>query len=188
MSKSRVSPLRIVDIRVYAGQIRELLGFKPTDYIHAAKLFDSLSIHFDELGLSFDYRIKSDDDEIFDDKEEAYTDISTGIIYIKESVMEQACRRSYKRGAFTLIHELGHYLLHYLQNDVKLTRVADNVYVPSYRNPEWQADTFASEFLMPFQECLKMNPEEIRIKYHVSRKAAEVRYNKVQDEIKRTNR
>ena len=182
MSKSRVSPMSRAAIRSYAMKIRQLLGYKNTDFIHAPKLFDALSILFAEQGLDFDYRIMPDDHEVFYDREEAYTDMSTGIIYIKESVMEQACRRAYKRGAFTLIHELGHYLLHYLQNDVRLTRVADDMYVPPYCDPEWQADTFASEFLMPYEECVNMDEEEIRKTYHVSRMAAEVRYNKVQDE------
>ena len=171
------------EIREYANRIRILLGFKSTDFIHAPKLFDSLSIILGEEGLDFDYRIMPDDDKIFYDKEEAWTDVSKGIIYIKESVMEEACRRSYKRGAFTLIHELGHYLIHYLQNDVKLTRVSDDTDVPVFCDPEWQADTFASEFLMPFEECIVLSPEEIRKNYHVSRKAAEVRFNKIQDEI-----
>lgn len=182
MSKSRVSPMSRAAIRNYAIKIRQLLGYKNTDYIHAPKLFDMLSILFAEQGLDFDYRIMPDDHEVFYDKEEAYTDMSSGIIYIKESVMEQACRRSYRRGAFTLIHELGHYLLHYLQNDVRLTRIADDVYLPPYCDPEWQADTFASEFLMPYDECINLGPEEIRKVYHVSRKASEVRYNKVQEE------
>ena len=164
-------------------KIRELLGYRNTDFIHAPKLFDALSILFAKQGLDFDYRIMPDDHEIFYDKEEAYTDMSTGIIYIKESVMDEACRRAYKRGAFTLIHELGHYLLHYLQNDVRLTRVSDDAYVPRYCDPEWQADTFASEFLMPFTACVGLEPEEIRKTYHVSRKAAEVRYEKIQNEI-----
>ena len=182
MSKSRVSPMGRAAIRSYAMSIRQLLGYNNTDFVHAPKLFDALSILFAEQGLDFDYRIMPDDHEVFCDKEEAYTDMSTGIIYIKESVMEQACRRAYKRGAFTLTHELGHYLLHYLQNDVRLTRVADEVYVPPYCDPEWQADTFASEFLMPYEECTKMDVEEIRKTYHVSRMAAEVRYNKINDE------
>ena len=182
MSKSRVSPLSRAAIRSYAMKIRQLLGYKNTDFINAPKVFDRLSILLAEQGLDFDYRVLPDDDEIFENKEEAYTDVSKGIIYIKESVMEQACRRSFRRGAFTLIHELGHYLLHYLQNDVRLARVADDVNVPIYCDPEWQADTFASEFLMPYDECIDLNSEEIRKRYHVSRKAGEVRYNKVQDE------
>ena len=170
-------------IRSYAMKIRRLLGYKDTDYVNAPKLFDKLTILFAERGLDFDYRIMPDDDEIFYKREEAYTDTSTGIIYIKESVMEQACRRSFRRGAFTLIHELGHYLLHYLQSDARLARVDDDVEVPVYCDPEWQADTFASEFLMPFVECVRLGAEEIRSKYHISRKAAEVRFNKVQDEL-----
>lgn len=171
------------EIRSYAMKIRKLLGYSNKDFIHAPKLFDALSILFANQGLDFDYRVMPDDAEIFYDREEAYTDIATGIIYIKESVVEQACRRSYRRGAFTLIHELGHYLLHYLQNDARLTRVADDVNVPTYCDPEWQADTFASEFLMPFDECIKMDGEEIRKTYHVSRMAAEVRYSKIQEEL-----
>ena len=182
MSKSRVTPMKRSEIRIYAMRIRKLLGYKDNDFIHAPKLFDSLSILFSDLGLDFDFRIMPDVHEVFFEKEEAYTDVSSGIIYIKESVMEEACRRSFRRGAFTLIHELGHYLLHYVQNDVKLTYVEDDICVPPYCDPEWQADTFASEFLMPFNECKKLSIEEIRKMYHVSRKAAEVRFNKIQKE------
>lgn len=171
-------------IRIYAMKIRKLLGYSNKDFIHAPKLFDALSILFAAHGLDFDYRVMPDDDEIFYDKEEAYTDVTTGIIYIKESVVEQACRRLYKRGAFTLIHELGHYLLHYLQSDARLTRISDDTNVPAYCDPEWQADAFASEFLMPFEECINMDKEEIRKTYHVSRTAAEVRYNKIQEELR----
>ena len=171
-------------IRAYADKIRTFLGFGTKDYIHIPKLFDKLSVFLNERGFEFDYEVLPDDDKIFENKEEAFTDMITGIIYIKESVMEEACRRSYRRGTFTLAHELGHYLLHYLQYDVKLARVSDEINVPIYCDPEWQADTFASEFLMAFDECVHMSAEEIRKTYHVSRKAAEVRYIKVQDEIK----
>ena len=172
-----------VEIRDYAMRIRHLLGYEDTDYISAPKLFDKLSILFSELGLAFDYKVLPDNHEIFYNREEAYTDMSTGIIYIKESVMEEACRRKYKRGAFTLIHELGHYFLHYIPNGIRLTRVADDVHVPIYCDPEWQADTFSSEFMMPYCKCIELNSEEIRKMYHVSRKASEVRYNKIQDEL-----
>lgn len=183
MSKSRVTGTSRVAIRAYARKIRKLLGFGSRDFIHAPKLFDKLSVFLDEQGLDFDYLVLPDNDKIFDNKEEAFTDMSTGMVYVKESVMEQACRRSFKRGAFTLAHELGHYLLHYLQNDVVLSRVSDDINVPIYCDPEWQADTFASEFLMPYEECVDMDEEEIRKTYHVSRRAAEVRYNKIQDEL-----
>ena len=171
--------MRIIDIREYAMRIRGILGYKDTDFIHVPKLFDRLAILLADQELDFDYKILPDDDEIFADKEEAYTDLLTGTIYIKESVMDEACRRSFKRGTFTLVHELGHFLLHYLQNEAKLTRVTDDTVVPIFCNPEWQADTFASEFLMPYEACLSLTIEEIRKRYHVSRQAAEVRFNKI---------
>ena len=59
MSKSRVSPMSRVAIRSNAMKIRKLLGYKNTDFIHAPKLFDALSILFAEQGLDFDYRIIS---------------------------------------------------------------------------------------------------------------------------------
>lgn len=182
MSKTKVAPMSKTMIRNYAMKIRSLLGYGKKDYVDAPKLFDSLSIVFDNVGFSFDYKVLPDNDKIFEKEEEACTDIFSGIIYIKESVMEQACSQKYKRGVFTLIHELAHYLLHYIQNDTRLARVADDVYVPIYCDPEWQADTFTSEFLMPYEECVNMNEEEIRQTYHVSKKAAEVRYNKIQKE------
>lgn len=175
-SEVKAPPMSRLEIRQFALKIRSFLGYKGTDYINAPKLFDRLSVLFEKSGLVFDYRVLTDDDPLFEDKEEAFTDMSTGIIYIKESVMEQACRRSFKRGAFTLIHELGHYLLHYLQGGTKLARIEGSENVPIYCDPEWQADNFASEFLMPFDECRKMEIEEIRKAYHVSRAAAEVRY------------
>lgn len=183
MSKNRVSPLSRKAIRDYANQIRKLLGYKQTDFINAPKLFDTISVTFAEQGLDFDYRILPDDDKIFQEKEEAYTDMSTGIIHIKESVMQQACKCKYARATFTLIHELGHYLLHYLQEDVHLTRVEDDVFVPAYMDPEWQADQFASEFLMPFDVCKKYNAEDIKLIYHVTGKAASVREDKILQEL-----
>ena len=176
--------MKRVEIREYANKIRNLLGYKSTDFIHAPKLFDRLAIILSENGLDFDYRVMPDDDKVFYEKEEAWTDLLSGTIYIKESVMEQACRRSFRRGPFTLIHELGHYLIHYVQGDVKLTRVSDDVNVPIYQDPECQAYTFASEFLMPFCECLKIDSLTIRKRYHVSTQASEVRYEKIQKEIK----
>ena len=183
MSKVCASPLSKSSIRSYAMKIRRMLGYNNKDFIHAPKLFDALSVLFEEKGLKFDYRVLPDDDQIFVNREEAFTDMATGIVYIKESVMEQACRRAYRRGTYTLIHELGHYLLHYLQEDANLARVSDKTPVPIYCDPEWQANTFASEFLMPFEECVNLQPDEIRKRFHVSWRAAEVRYQKVQEEI-----
>ena len=183
MSKNWVSPASRLEIREFAMRIRRFLGYRDTDFVNAPKLYDALANRLAKDKLNFDFRVMSDDDKVFENKEEAYTNTSTGIIYIKQSVMEKACRRSFNRAAFTLIHELGHFLLHYVQEDVKLARVSDEVDVPPYCDPEWQANVFASEFLMPFNECKKLTPSEIRKNYHVSTQASEVRYNKIKKEL-----
>ncbi len=182
MSKISASPLSKKEIREYAIHLRRFLGYSDDEYIDVPKLYDRLATLFYEDGLNFDYKILPDNDNSFEKNEEAYTDMITGMIYVKSSVMEAACRKRYDRASFTLVHELGHYFLHFLQNDIKLARVSDDIDVPAYCDPEWQADTFSSEFLMPFSTCTALTSEEIRKKYHVSKKCSEVRFNKVQDE------
>ena len=171
------------EIRQYTNKIRGLIGLKSDEFVNAPKLYDTLSVLFSNHGLDFDYTVLPDNDEIFIDKEEAFTNVVTGKIYIKESVMNRACNNSYDRGAFTLIHELGHFFLHYIQLDAKLCRVEDEIDVPAYRDPEWQANAFASEFLMPFVACIDMTPDEIRNTFHVSKKAATIRASEIREEI-----
>ena len=84
MSKTWVSPMSRKDIRNYANKIRNLLCYRIDEFIHAPKLFDALSTILSKAGLDFDYRVLPDGDKAFIDKEEAFTDMSTGIIYIKE--------------------------------------------------------------------------------------------------------
>ena len=69
MSKNYVSPCSRADIRSYAMKVREALGFRNSDFIHAPKLFDALSVAFDAAGLNFDYKVFPDEDKIFENKE-----------------------------------------------------------------------------------------------------------------------
>ena len=137
MSKAYASPLKIVEIREYARKLRSLLSLGPLDWISLPKLYDMLACLFSDNGFQFDYRVLPDNDPAFEQREEAYTDMQTGVITIKESVMEKACRKRFNRSAFTLAHELGHYFLHYLQRESKLCRVRDEMPVPVYCDPEW---------------------------------------------------
>lgn len=83
------------------------------------------------------------------------------------------------RDRFTIAHELGHYVLHYLWNPEKvgkpmmaLRRGSDRI--------EWEANWFAAAFLMP-QEAFKRAFEasgdlnEVARQFGVSAQAAEVR-------------
>lgn len=132
-------------------------------------------------GVHFEYHVLPDNNDRFAENEEANTDMVTGTIYIKESVMVQACKKSSSRAFFTILHELGHYFLHFLKADENLIEVEDSAKVKLYCDPEWQADTFTSEFLMPYEECLKLTSLEISRVYKVSKKAADIRYKKIHE-------
>ena len=126
--------------------------------------------------------ILPDDDSIFGTQEEAKTDISSGMIYIKESVMEEACCCANKRASFTIAHEIGHFILHRMLGGVNLARSTSVKKTKIYEDPEWQANTFASEFLMPFEAARNMSIDEIRRTYCVSKDCARVRFEKVRGE------
>ena len=183
MSKNVARGLSRILIWNRANIIRKLFSISYDSFINAPKLLDLISVTLSMHGIDFDYEIREDNDDIFENNEEAFTDLKTGIVYFKSSVIENSCRKKYGRGAFTIAHELGHYFLHYLPSNVKLSRVSNDTYVPIYKDPEWQADTFASELLMPFEQCIFLNEDEIRKKYHVSRKAATTRKSMITKEL-----
>lgn len=79
------------------------------------------------------------------------TDPKTGDMYIREDVYNGACQGK-GRDRFTIGHEFAHLLLH--DNLVLgLARVDKNIKVEIYRDPEWQANVFAGEFLIP-TDCI----------------------------------
>ncbi|QSV13592.1 ImmA/IrrE family metallo-endopeptidase [Photobacterium ganghwense] len=81
-----------------------------------------------------------DDHELGDEEARAFPDKDH--IQVKNSVYEAACDGC-GHSAFTLAHELGHLMLH-KNCKPSFARGTHKIYEDS----EWQADTFASEFLM----------------------------------------
>ncbi len=88
------------------------------------------------------------------------------------------------RSRFTVIHECAHAILHVhqikrvIESSSKLTlnRRQD---IPSYQDPEWQANAFTGAFLMPREACLELQrksgvltPEKIMEAFCVSYTAA----------------
>ena len=70
---------------------------------------------------------------------------------------------------FTLAHELGHLVLH---SDIRLARRDAPYAVDRFRDPEWQADCFAGELLMPLFIYQEMkNPEDAANAFGVSSSA-----------------
>lgn len=141
------------------------------------KVLDILT--FKLSGFEFNYVVLPDDDSVFEIMEEAKTNITTGTIYFKESVIEQATHKRYCRANFTIAHEIGHFILHRALNLINFSRTTSFIIQKIFEDPEWQANTFASEFLMPYEQCQNLTSKEIRRKYHVTMSAAQTRYNKI---------
>lgn len=168
-----VRPKSIEDIRSYTTKLREMLILKPEDSINFLFYLDIMTFMFKEY--NFEYIVLEDDNRIFKEKDEAHTNIKTGTIYIKESVFANLSVPS-SRSNFTIPHELGHFFLHYLNGPV-LSRNTKPEKV--YENPEWQANQFAAELLMPYEVVKNLSIEEIYLKYNVSYQAAKNRYERI---------
>lgn len=90
-------------------------------------------------------------------------------IAIREDVY-QAARMGNGRARFTIAHELGHLLLH--QSEHLVFERSERT-TAKFRQPEWQADIFAAEFLMDLRKIRRDdNDVAIRQRFGVSITAA----------------
>ena len=93
-------------------------------------------------------------------------------IHIRTDVYERACNGS-GRDRLTMAHELFHLLQHDKEN-ISYARMPDGVEVQAFRDPEWQANAFGGELLVPWHLTQGMNVNEITSKCGVSTAAAKV--------------
>lgn len=91
-------------------------------------------------------------------------------IHIREDVYERALIGS-GRDRLTMAHELFHLLQHEKQN-ISYARIEPEKDIEAFRDPEWQADAFGGELLIPAHLIHNMTAEEIVEKCKVSYKAA----------------
>lgn len=91
-------------------------------------------------------------------------------IQIRQDVYDRAIGGS-GRDRLTLAHELGHLILHEKKN-ISYARMEDGSSLARYRNPEWQADAFGGELLMPHNLIKGLSADEIKDLCKVSRTAA----------------
>jgi hypothetical protein len=79
------------------------------------------------------------------------------------------------RHRFTAAHELGHYLLHKGEGMQFPRKSTPDTKV--YCDSEWQANTFAREFLVDLRHCGRLSgPQEVASFYRVSAKVAEIQW------------
>lgn len=127
-------------------------------------------VHFMELGLyqmdnNYNFEVLSVEDM---PGEYGRTNPEQCKIQIREDVYNGALQGN-PRDLFTMAHELGHYFMHN-KTSIEYARGS----VPIYRQPEWQANTFAAELLAPSEELRGMNVDDIMSIYNVSRRVANI--------------
>lgn len=163
MEYYRAAPRSRREIRRAAYGIRKSLGLENSLYIDVIRLLENFIPVYVDTSFKFLIATMS---ELGD--AHGLTIPAENKILIREDVYNGACQGS-GRDRFTIAHEFGHYFLHH---DFGLARVRDHEEVKTYCKPEWQADAFAGEFLMPAHLVHNMTAEEIAARCGVSLKAA----------------
>ena len=158
-------PLSRKNIQDIAMQLRKMLGFEKDPFFPIVHFIEWVMANPD-VGMDF---------EILTEEEmnDTYGMMNTGsnVMRIREDVYNRAVQGN-PRDRFTLCHELGHYLLHQPEC-ISYARGS----IPAYRNPEWQANTFAAELMAPYDLVKNMDVDEIMEKCGMSKTAATIQYN-----------
>ena len=162
MENVSVEPMSRKSIRNIVMEFRKLFGLEDTLFFPIVEFIEWC---LPELGLDF---------EILDvcEMRDTYglTNMDKNTLYIREDVYIGA-KKGVPRDRFTLCHELGHALLH-TPDRVSFARGE----IPAYRDPEWQANTFAGELMAPYSLTRNMSPQEISDKCGMSLQAAKIQY------------
>lgn len=156
-------PLSRKQIRAVTSLFRKKMDLEEAEYI---PIVDILEYVMPAMNKNFVFEIVNDDDL---DAEARFFPIENKI-KIRESVYDAACDDD-SRSRFTIAHEIGHAFLH---NEDTVSFARNGINVPAFKDPEWQANTFAAELLAPPYIVGDMNIEEIVDKCKVSRQVAEI--------------
>nr|VFK65383.1 MAG: protein of unknown function (DUF955) [Candidatus Kentron sp. TC] len=174
----KVDPLSTHKIRGTSTSSRRFLvdrfSFIEDGYrIDALKLFERV---IEDIGFPF-----SVEHERYMGSNLALTDVSKRTVKIRQDIYDGAKSIYSGLARFTLIHELGHIVLHSNQAP-SFSRTKSNH--EWYEDSEWQADTFSGEFLMPVNlvQSLCSCPNDIVKVFGVSQSAAYVRWDKLKRE------
>lgn len=153
----KTNPLSIKKIEEIASLIRDTYNIGIDDHFPILEVIDKL---FVKNQLS--YQIVEDNCPIMSKQEVAIYDPIENYLYIKESVITEYENGIY-RSSFTLAHEF----FHYLQAQVLFFSFEESNHVSTYEDPDWQANEFAGQLLIPSSRLIE-STESLMRKYHVS--------------------
>lgn len=166
----KVKGLSRLQIRDYVKLTKKFLGIDGKKRVDVIRLLEVTL--FDKVP-DFELIICSRE-ELGD--EEGRTFPEQNRMMIREDVYERAIQGS-GRDRFTIIHEIAHLFLH----DGVVPSFARSEDVQTYEDPEWQADCFAGEFLMPLDSLRNLEVGEIVDEFGVSFTAASFQKRKSND-------
>ena len=162
METYKAKGLSRFEIRAVAAEVRKLLSISDSSEIPILRTLEYIVTVLDyELDIVNDSQLPN---------KYAETYPSEKLIVIRQSVYEGAFLGD-KHSRFTIAHEIGHLFLHE-NNRISFARNSDIENLKPYESPEWQANVFAAEFLVPFSEIQTLTQDEIAKKYNVSKKVA----------------
>jgi hypothetical protein len=163
------APLSRKDIRKMVKRIREIIGLESQICFPILYFLENI---MPEIDSEFHIEIlpKEEMGECF-----GLTYPKEHKIILREDVYEGAANGQGMH-RFTVAHEVAHYFLH-KNGSVVLARTKGKL--PAYMDPEWQADCFAGELLMPAHLIRGMNYKEVSLACQVSISAAQTQLSKL---------
>lgn len=167
MSEYEASPLSRSKIRELTNHIRQVCGLTNERYFPIVEFLELVMPQLDEQFLwipvpSFEMGSKHG---------LAYPEDK--LIKIREDVYEGAVAGN-GRDRFTLAHEIGHYFLHKKERVSFARTIGAAEKLPPFRNPEWQANSFAGELLAPPHIIKGMSVFEVMSFCGISSQAAKI--------------
>ena len=157
-------PMSRSDIRRFTKELREIIGVEKTEYFPIVHFVEWILANPDN-GVELEIVEPEEMKDTY-----GLTNTGSNRMCIRSDVYEGAVKGN-PRDRFTLSHEVGHYFLH-RPNSVSFARGE----IPRYRDPEWQANTFAAELMAPY-DLVKNSVDEIMRNCGMSRQAATIQYN-----------
>lgn len=166
MNSYVADPLSRKKIRSFVEKIRKVMGLNSRDYFDVVQF---LEFYLHEIFPDFHIEVVP---VTRMPNQYALTYPKTKCIQIREDVYDGAIEGN-ARDRFTLAHEIGHLWLHRPGN-IALARNSNTIDIPAYMDPEWQANTFAGELLVPPDGTIGMDMDKIVENFGVSYQVAQI--------------
>lgn len=163
MSNLIVSPMSKANIVKMVREIKAIIGANGDLFFPVTHFLENVLPLIDD-----EFQYEYVDKKEMPDGTYAFYNPKTNKMTIREDVYEGACN-GVGRDRFTIAHEIGHYFLH--ADELVVARNKNSIY-KAYTDPEWQANKFAAELLIPSDLTRHMSVQDIAERCGVSLQAA----------------